>query len=126
MQFIFIVYQVEGYRNTLKTTWTPLLFSQNYFKKQKSSGTILPASFSASFLRKIFLWLPSIDKQFHFMVVYNSWAIGQYLPCYCLLVRLLDHKFWNFEIKLVFLFKLCYTHDKKVRKKNYLQNKKSF
>ena len=48
IQFTFIVWQVEGYRNILKLSCRPLAFtSHKAFLKNKKSGTSLPVSFSA-------------------------------------------------------------------------------
>ena len=48
-QFIFIVYQAEGYQNILKLGCIPLAFTlfEAFLKNKKRSGTGLPTLFSA-------------------------------------------------------------------------------
>ena len=55
--FVFIVCQVEGYRNILKLSRRPLAITsyKAFLKNKKMSGTSLPPSFSARVLKKIFL-----------------------------------------------------------------------
>ena len=47
-QFVFIVCQVEGYRNMLKLSDRPIAFTsyKEFLKNKKRSGTGFPASFS--------------------------------------------------------------------------------
>ena len=49
IQLVFIVWQVEGYRNILKLSCRPLAFTSNkaFLKNKKRSGTSLPDLFSA-------------------------------------------------------------------------------
>ena len=44
MQFVFIICQVEGYRNILKLSFRPLVFTsfKLFLKNKKRSGTSLP------------------------------------------------------------------------------------
>ena len=51
IQFIFIICQVEGYRNILKLSCRSLAFTscKAFLKKKNRSGTSLPALFSAWF-----------------------------------------------------------------------------
>ena len=61
--YIFlIVCQVEDYRKLLKLSCRPLAFTSNkaFLKKKKRSETSFSVSFSAWFLRKIFMLLYSI------------------------------------------------------------------
>ena len=53
MQFVFIVLQAEGYRNILKQSWRPIGFTsyKAFLINKKRSGTGLPATFSALFLK---------------------------------------------------------------------------
>ena len=55
MQFVFTVYQIEGYRSILKLSCTQPAFTsyQDFLKNKKRSGTNVPISFSAHFLNKI-------------------------------------------------------------------------
>ena len=62
MQCVFIVCQIEDYQNILKLSCIPLAFNsyKAFSKNKKRSGTSLPASFSALFLKKnIFLVIHS-------------------------------------------------------------------
>ena len=57
IQLLFIVCQVEDYRNILKLSCGSLAFTsyKTFLKNKKRSGTSLPASFSGLFfLKKIF------------------------------------------------------------------------
>ena len=49
IQFVFIVCQVDGYRNILKLSCMPLAFTscKTFLKMKNRSGTSLPALFSA-------------------------------------------------------------------------------
>ena len=49
MLFVFIVCQVEGYRNILNLACSPLAFTSNkaFLKSKRRCETSLPASFSA-------------------------------------------------------------------------------
>ena len=64
IQIVFIVCQVEDYRNVLKRGCRPFAFTSNkaFLKKTKRSGTSLPASYFRWFWRKIFLLLYSITR----------------------------------------------------------------
>ena len=91
IQLVFIIYQVEGYRNILKLSCRPLAFAS-----KKESGTILPASFSAWFLKKnISLVIFYQLTKFHWLDAFTLWDIEQYVYCNCLLTRLWRHKFSN-------------------------------
>ena len=48
-QYIFFVYQAEGYQNILKLSWIPLAFTsyEAFLKNKKRSGTSLPTLFFA-------------------------------------------------------------------------------
>ena len=54
MQFVFIVCQVERYRNILKLGCRPLArtSSKAFLKNKKKSGTSFPGSFFAWFLKE--------------------------------------------------------------------------
>ena len=59
---------------------------KSFFKKQKRSGTSLPDSFSAWFLKKnIYLVIFYYLTNFHCLVVFTSWDIEQYV--YCLIAK---------------------------------------
>ena len=71
---VFIVCQVEDYRNILKLSFRPLAFTSNkaFKKNKKRSGTSLPALFSTWFLKKsisfvIFYLLPDQFSFFFYM-----------------------------------------------------------
>ena len=98
VQFAFIVCQVEDYRNILKLSCWLLAFTsyKAFLKNKKASGTSLPASFSAWFLKKnislvIFYYL----NKFCCLVAFTSWDTGQCAYYNCLLTRLWRHKFGN-------------------------------
>ena len=99
IQFVFIVCQVEDYRNILKLSRRPLAFTSDkaFLKNKKESRTSLPVSFSALFLKdNISLVIFCYLTKFHCLVVFTSWDIGQYMYCNYLLTRLWRHKFWNY------------------------------
>ena len=100
IQFVFIVCQVECYRNILKLSCKPLAFTsyKAFLKNKKRSETCFPDSFSAWFLKKkisfvIFYYL----TKFHWLVgcFYTAWDIGQFVYFNCLLTRLWGNKFWS-------------------------------
>ena len=98
MEFVFIVCQVEGYRNILKLGCRRLGFTSNktFLENKKRSGTSLLVSLSGWFLKKnISLVTFYYLTKFNFLVVYTLWDIGQYVYCNCLLTRMWRHKFWN-------------------------------
>ena len=83
----------------MKLRCKPLAFTsrKTILKNKKSSGTNLPALFSAWCLKKnIFLVIFYYLTKFHCLVALNSWDIGQYVYCNCLLTRLWRHRFWNY------------------------------
>ena len=99
IHFVFIVCQVEDYWKWLKLSCRPFALTsyKAFLKNNKRSGTSLPASFSAWFLKKnisvvIFYYLTN----FQFPVAFTSWDIAQYVYC-CnsLLTRLWRQRFWN-------------------------------
>ena len=97
-QFVYIVLQVEGYRNILKLGCIPIAFTLNkaFLKNKKRSGTTLHASFSARFLKKnIGLFMFFYLTKFHCVVAFTSWDNGHYVDYNCLRTRLRRHKFWH-------------------------------
>ena len=58
---------------------------------QKGLGSMSPPHFVYDFLRKMFLMLYS--DQFHYLIFFTPWDIGQYVHYNCLLIRLWRHKF---------------------------------
>ena len=75
IHFVFIAGQVGDYQNILKLSCRPLAFTSYiaYFKNKKRSGTSLPVSFSAWFLKKdissvIFYYL----RELHCLVFFTS------------------------------------------------------
>ena len=90
MQFIFIVYQVEGYQNILKLSCRPLAFTsyKAFLKNKKRYGTSLPASLSALFSEKsISLVIFYLLINSHCLVAPTSWDAGQCVYCNCLLTN---------------------------------------
>ena len=80
--FGFIVCQVENYRNWLKLRCRLLVFTfyKAFLKNKKWSGTSLPASFFARFLKKnISLVTFYCLTKLQCLVVFTSWDIGQYV-----------------------------------------------
>ena len=67
-----------------------------FWKTKRGLETILPASFSAEILKKN---IPIVTfrylTNFHCLVAFTSWGIGQYMFRNCLLTRLWRHKFRN-------------------------------
>ena len=60
------------------------------------SGTSLPASLSALFLKKnIYLIILCYLTKFHCLVALYSWDVAQYVYCNCSLTKLWRHKFRN-------------------------------
>ena len=49
IKFVFIIYQIEGYRNIFKQSYRPFAFTsyKAFLKNKKGTGTSLFASFSA-------------------------------------------------------------------------------
>ena len=112
--FGLIVCQVKDYWKRLKLSCRPFTFtSYKAVLKNKGSGTSLPDSLSAWYLKKnvavvTFYYL----TKFQCLVAFTSWGIGQYVYCNCLLTRL-----WlnNFEINLIFLIKEFLLHNQNVK-----------
>ena len=79
IQFVFILCQVEGYRNMLKLSGRPLTFTsyKGFLKNQKRSRTTLPSHFLHDFWWKIFLLIYFIN--WPNFIVFTSWDIGQYV-----------------------------------------------
>ena len=79
MQFVFILCEVEGYRNILKLSCKPIAFTsyKAFLKNKRRPGTSFPASFSTWFSKKNIL-----------LVTFYSRDIGQYVYCNRLLTRL--------------------------------------
>ena len=95
MHFVFIVCEVEDNRKWSKLNCRPLAFTsyKAFLKNKKRSGTSLPASFSAWFLKKyISVVILYYLTKFHCLVVFTSWDI---VRCNCLLISLWRHEFWN-------------------------------
>ena len=102
MKFIFIVCQVEDYRNILKLYHRPLAFIwyKAFLTNKKTFRTSLSAWFSALFLKNIislgtFYYL----TKFHCLLVFTWWGIGQYVYYNCLFNTL---NVINFEINPIF------------------------
>ena len=83
----------------MKLSCCPLAFTLHkaFLKEKKRSGTSLPYSFSAWFLKEnISLVMFYQLKKFHCLVILTSWDIGQYVDSNCMLTRLWRHRFWNY------------------------------
>ena len=76
MQFIFVVSQVEGYRNILRVSCRPLVFisHKNFLKNKKKFGTCFPGSISAEkyFLKKNISFIFYSLTKFHFLTAFIS------------------------------------------------------
>ena len=111
-RFYCLACYVEGYRNWLKVSCRPLV------KRQKRPGTSIPASFSALFLREIFLLLYSFTWP-----NFNAWLplLGEILDNMCIeILYKLSCDVINFEINLIFLIKPFFQHQpffKKIKTK---------
>ena len=69
----------------MEMVWPPC-FYKAFLKNKKRSGTSLPTSFSTWFLKKnISVVIFSYLTKFQCLVAFNSWDIGQYVYCNCLL-----------------------------------------
>ena len=115
--FVFIICQVEDYRNWFKLSCRPLVFtsSKAFLKSKRRSGTSLPASFSAWLLKEhislvIFFYLTKAQC----LVALTLSDIGQYVYCNSLLTRLWRN---NFEINLIFLTSRFFYMTKKSRQR---------
>ena len=128
MYFVFIVCHVEDYRKWLKLSCRSLAFTSNeaFLKNKKRTGTSLPNSISAWYLKKnIYLVIFFYLTKFQCLVAFTSWDIGWYVYCNSLLTRLWRNKFlyWPYISKSSRFF--CMT--KKSRQKfKYPENEKSF
>ena len=98
IKFVFIICQVNGFRNILKLRSRPFAFTsyKTFSKIEKRSGTSPPASFLAWFLKKNIsivrvYWL----TKFHWLVTFNSWDIEQYVYFLFFLTRLWIMTFRN-------------------------------
>ena len=98
----------------------------NFDFLDKDLGIISSAYFAYDFSTKMLLMLYSTNwSNFHCLVAFTSWAIGQYVYCNCLLARLWRHKFQNYDDlsrQAVFI------HDQKSQDKNLniLRMKRAF
>ena len=113
LQFVFTVCQVEVFWNTLKLSCRPLAFtsSKAFLKNKKRSGTSLPASFFAWFLKKNKSCYILLPDQISWSGCLYLWDIWQYVHCNCLLTWL-----WiNFEIHLTFLIKPLFLYGQKLK-----------
>ena len=112
IQFVFIAWQVEGYRNILKLSCRPLAFTlfEAFLKYKKRSGT----SHSARIIFE--------EKYFWCYVISIDQISSSGLPLLCeilgkMCVRIVckpDCDVMNFEVNLVFLIKLFLLHDQNV------------
>ena len=109
IQFVFIIWQVQGYRNIFKSSCRLVAFTsyKDFLKNKKRSETCLPATFLAWFMKK--------DSSLNWP---NFVAI-----------RLWRHKFWN--TLSLWLSRFFYVTKKSRQKfeipwKKYLENERSF
>ena len=103
-----------------------LLYIKLFLKNKEISGTSLPASFSAWFLKKsisivIFYYL----TKFHCLVAFTSWDIRQYVCWNNLLTRQWRHKFSNqtYLFNVAFFSKWPKSQDKNL---NTLRTNRAF
>ena len=114
---MFIVCQVEGYRNILKLRCRPLAFTsyKAFLKIKKRSGTSLLALFSTWFLKKIIsLVIFCYLIKFHYLVALLREMLGNL--CITIVCEA-GCDFLNFEINFIFLIKPFPLNDEKVRTK---------
>ena len=135
MQFAFIIWQVDGYRNILKLSCRSLAFSsyQVFQKMRKGLELMSLPHFPHSFWRKTFILLYSINWQN--FIVYLS-LLCEILGNVCIAIFCKPGcDIMNFEVNLVFLIKPFFLHDQNVvkkssisweRKKLFRRNKKHF
>ena len=87
VQFAFIAGQVEDYQKILKLSCKLLAFTsyKAFFKKNKRSGTRVPALFSECCLNENFVlfYLPLLRE------------MQDNMYCSCFLTRFWNHEFWN-------------------------------
>ena len=112
MQFVFIAWQVEGYRNILKLSCRPLAFTlfETFLKYKKRSGT----SHSARIIFE--------EKYFWCYVISIDQISLSGLPLLCEILGKMcvgivckpDCDVMNFEVNLIFLIKLFLLHDQNV------------
>ena len=128
MQFVFIVWQVEGYRSILKPSWRPLAFTSNwaFLKNKKRSGTSLLAFFSHNFCRKKYF------SCYILLIEQISLSGCLYFVRYsaiCLLKLLLNQVVTSWILKLPLSFySSCFSYMTKMSWQNliYLEKEKSF
>ena len=115
IQFVFIVYQVECYRNLLKLSYRPIIFtSYKTFFKWKGLELVFLPHFLHDFWRKMFLLLYLLTDQVSLPIC----LYGVRHCDYCtVIVCQQGFDTINFEINLIFLVKPYF---------NYLQNERSF
>ena len=90
--FCFYCMPSGDYQNILILSCRPLAFTP--LKSRRRSGTSLPASFVAIFLKKnISLVIFYHLINFHCLFAFTSWDIGRCVYCNCLLTRLWCHQF---------------------------------
>ena len=77
MKLVFIVCQVEGYRNILKLSFRPLALPHIKLFYEIKRGLELVSLHN--FWRKIFFLIYSLDIFFHCLVVFTSWDIERYV-----------------------------------------------
>ena len=107
VQFVFIVWQVEGFRNILKLSCRPLPFTLYKVSLENKDVCYFAASLSAWFLKKIFLLLYSIN--WPKFIVWSP-LLHEILSNMCTaIVCLPGCAVSNFEINLIFLSKPYFT-----------------
>ena len=96
--YLYCMLSWGRYQKILKLSSRPLAFTAYiaFLKNKKRSGTSLPASFSAWFLRKSISLITFyyLLYKFFYIVAFTSWDIAQYVHGNCLLTRL-RHEFQN-------------------------------
>ena len=125
IQFVFIVYQVQDYRNILQLSCKSLAFTSNktFSKNGNSSGTSLPTSCSAWFLEKNFTCYILLSDKISLSGCRETlWNRCIVIVCEagCEVI--------NFEINLILLLKIFFSYmTKKSRQKfKYLESETSF
>ena len=97
-----------------------------FLKNKKWSGTSLPVSCSALFLKKnVSHVMFYYQTKFHSLFAFTSWDIGKYVYCNCLLTKLWRHTFRNYPyLSNQAVFPRWPKNQVKMMK--YLENKKNF
>ena len=117
IQFDFIVWQVQGYRNILKLNCRPLasLHIKLLLKNKRGLELVSLPHFLYKFWRKIFLFLYS--RHWPNFIVWLPLLCDIFGNTCITIICKPGCDVTNFEVKLIFLIKLFFLHDQKVETK---------